>query len=142
MVWRRKIWSSYRSVLESRCIVSQGFLDVRHNPVVVSALGRTIPTYRLQLERERRRWGLFRAALRVDEQPAFDNLFIFARTYADAASAVARPCPSEALFMSMILGLYQEVQRLRLALATAVVHGSSIVNHNNQVYVRRIQEEL
>jgi hypothetical protein len=108
----------------------------------VNTLGRTVPTYRVQLENERRRWGLFRAALRADEQPALDNLFVYARTYADAASAVARPCPSEALFMSMILGLYQEVQRLRLALATAAGHTSSIANHNYQSYVRRVQAEL
>jgi hypothetical protein len=105
-------------------------------------MGRTVPTYRVQLENERRRWGVFRAALRVDEQPAFDNLFVYARTYADAASAVARPCPSEALLLSMILGLYQDVQRLRLALATAVGRTSSIANHNSHGSVRRVQAEL
>jgi hypothetical protein len=94
------------------------------------------------LEKERRRWGLFRAALRADEQPAFDNLFVYARTYADAASSVARPCPSEALFMSMILGLYQEVLQLRLALATAASRSSSIGNHNYHGFVRRVQAEL
>lgn len=106
------------------------------------SLGRTVPTYRLQLEKERRRWGLFRTALRADEQPAFDNLFIYARTYADAASAVARPCPSEAIFMSMILGLYQEVQRLRLALATAARNSRPFVNQNYHEYVRRVQAEM
>ncbi len=105
-------------------------------------MGRTVPTYRLQLEKERRRWGIFRAALRADEQPAFDNLFVYARTYADAASAVARPCASEALFMSMILGLYQEVLQLRLALATVAGHASSIANHNYHGFVRRVQAEL
>ncbi len=106
------------------------------------SLGRTVPTYRLQLERERRRWGLFRTALRVDEQPAFDNLFIYARTYADAASAVARPCPSEAIFMSMILGLYQEVQRLRLALAAAARNARHFEDQNYHEYVRRVQAEI
>ncbi len=105
-------------------------------------VGRTVPTYRLQLEKERRRWGLYRTALRADEQPAFDNLFIYARTYADAASAVARPCPSEAIFMSMILGLYQEVQRLRLALATAASHTRPMNNRKYHDYVRRVQAEL
>ena len=118
------------------------FIAVCPVKLVVCLMGRTVPTYRLQLEKERRRWGLFRAALRADEHPAFDNLFVYARTYADAASAVARPCPSEALFMSMILGLYQEVQRLRVALATAAGHTSSITNHNYHGYVRRVQAEL
>ncbi len=105
-------------------------------------MGRTVPTYRLQLEKERRRWGLFRTALRADEQPAFDNLFIYARTYADAASAVARPCPSEAIFMSMILGLYQEVQRLRLALAAAARNARPFEDQNYHEYVRRVQAEI
>ncbi len=105
-------------------------------------MGRTVPTYRLQLEKERRRWGLFRTALRADEQPAFDNLFIYARTYADAASAVARPCPSEAIFMSMILGLYQEVQRLRLALAAAARNVRPFEDQNYHEYVRRVQTEI
>jgi hypothetical protein len=83
-------------------------------------MGRTVPTYRLQLEHELRRWHSFRAALRAEDQPSFDSLFVYARTYADAGSAAARPCPSEALFMSMLLGLYQEVQALRHALAAAV----------------------
>ena len=107
----------------------------------MSLLGRTVPTYRLQLESERRRWGMFRTALRADEQPAFDNLFIYARTYADAASAVARPCASEAIFMSMLLGLYLEVQRLRLALATIAGTSSPVMKTNNHRYRRWVQAE-
>lgn len=110
--------------------------------LAVSSLGRTVPTYRLQLEKERRGWGLFRTALRADEQQAFDNLFIYARTYADAASAVARPCASEAIFMSMILGLYQEVQRLRLAIAAVASATSPITNTNYNRYVRQVQADL
>ncbi|MFX0169577.1 MAG: hypothetical protein ACFE89_09530 [Candidatus Hodarchaeota archaeon] len=102
-------------------------------------MGRTVPTYRLQLEKERRCWGMFRTALRADEQPAFDNLFTYARTYADAASAVARPCASEAIFMSMILGLYQEVQRLRLALATVAGAVSPVANTNYHRSIRQVQ---
>ena len=123
------------------CIGASVLLSVCAVKLAVSLMGRTVPTYRLQLEKERRRWGLFRAALRADEQPAFDNLFIYARTYADAASAVARPCHSEALFMSMILGLYQEVQRLRVALATAA-RDNTITNQNYQESARRVQAEL
>jgi hypothetical protein len=118
------------------------FLAHRVFQLTVSSLGRTVPTYRLQLEKERRSWGLFRTALRADEQPAFDNLFTYARTYADAASAVARPCASEAIFMSMILGLYQEVQRLRLALATVASVNRPITNTNYHRYIRQVQAEL
>ena len=105
-------------------------------------MGRTVPTYRLQLEKELQRWRQFRVALRAEDQAAFDSLFVYTRTYADAGSAAARPCPSEALFMSMLIGLYQEVQRLRHALAAAArsVADNNEANYNN--YVRRVQAEL
>jgi hypothetical protein len=105
-------------------------------------MGRTVPTYRLQLEHELHRWRQFRAALRAEDQPGFDNLFVYARTYADAGSAAARPCSSEALFMSMLLGLYQEVQALRYALAAAVRRTVQIEEENSNNCPRRVQAEL
>jgi hypothetical protein len=105
-------------------------------------MGRTIPTYRLQLDKERHRWNQFRTALRVEDQPVFDTLFHFARTYADAGSAAARPCTSEAIFMSMLLGLYKEVQQLRHALAIAVSKKVGMRNTGFHEYVRRVQTEL
>jgi len=105
-------------------------------------MGRTVPTYRLQLEHELRRWHSFRAALRAEDQSGFDSLFVYARTYADAGSAAARPCPSEALFMSMLLGLYQEVQALRHALAAAVRRTAESQEENFNEYLRRVQAQL
>lgn len=105
-------------------------------------MGRTVPTYRLQLEHELRRWHQFRAALRAEDQSGFDSLFVYARTYADAGSAAARPCPSEALFMSMLLGLYLEVQVLRHALAAAVRRLAETPIENLNGYPSRVQAEL
>ena len=79
-------------------------------------MGRTIPTYRLQLEKEWQRWRAFRRALRAEDQPTFDNLFVYTHTYADAGSAAARACTTEAVFLSILMGLAQEIQRLRTAL--------------------------
>jgi hypothetical protein len=105
-------------------------------------VGRTVPTYRLQLEKERRRWRQFRVALRAEDQLAFDNLFVYTRTYADAGSAAARACPSEAIFMSILIGLYQEVQQLRKALAEAARRISENGSLSFQDWVRRVQVEL
>lgn len=80
------------------------------------SMGRTVPTYRRQLEKEHQRWLIFRAALRAEDQPVFDALFKHSREHADAGSAAARACPSEALFMSMLVGLCKEVLRLRKVL--------------------------
>jgi hypothetical protein len=105
-------------------------------------MGRTVPTYRLQLEHELRRWHPFRAALRAEDQPGFDSLFVYARTYADAGSAAARPCPSEALFMSMLLGLYQDVQALRHAPAAALRRTTESQEDNSNEHQRRVQAQL
>ena len=105
-------------------------------------MGRTVLTYRLQLDKERRRWGQFRTALRVEDQPVFDTLFNYTRTYADAGSAAARPCTTEAVFMSMLLGLYKEVQSLRHALAIAAQKIAENGSHNRHDHVRRMQTEL
>jgi hypothetical protein len=85
-------------------------------------MGRTVPTYRRQLEKEHQRWQIFRAALRAEDQPVFDALFQHSREYADAGSAAARACPSEALFMSMLVGLCKEVLRLRQVLTPRKDH--------------------
>jgi hypothetical protein len=104
-------------------------------------MGRTVPTYRLQLEHELHRWRQFRAALRAEDQSGFDSLFVYARTYADAGSAAARPCPSEALFLSMLLGLYLEVQALRHALAVAVQRAPGAEEEKLNNYSPRVQAE-
>jgi len=76
-------------------------------------MGRTVPTYRMQLVAEVARWQAFRRALRVEDQAAFDALFGFARVFADAGSMAARACPSESIFLSMLLGLVKELEELR-----------------------------
>jgi hypothetical protein len=40
-------------------------------------------------------------------------LFVYARTFADAGGMAARACPSESIFLSMLLGLAEEVAALR-----------------------------
>jgi len=49
----------------------------------------------------------------VEDQAAFDQLFVYARTFADAESIAARACPSESIFLSMLLGLAKELDELR-----------------------------
>lgn len=67
----------------------------------------------MQLTHELARWQAFRRALRVEDQAAFDVFSGFARAFADAGSMAARACPSESLFLSMLLGLAKELDELR-----------------------------
>jgi hypothetical protein len=59
------------------------------------------------------RWQAFRWVLWVEDQGVFDQLFLYERTFADAASMAARASPSESIFLSMLLGLVEEVAELR-----------------------------
>jgi hypothetical protein len=72
------------------CTAESDFLATGPQRQIGDDMGRTVPTYRLQLEHELRRWHSFRAALRAEDQSGFDSLFVYARTYADAGSEIGR----------------------------------------------------
>lgn len=48
-------------------------------------MGRTNPTYRMQLENKKRQWKDFRRGLRGQDKEFFDRLFEHAENNADAA---------------------------------------------------------
>jgi hypothetical protein len=73
-------------------------------------LGRTVPSYRMIIEREIKRWKGFLKALRADDKVAFEELMNACRCYASAAGAATRPIVTEAMFMSILLS-HQKVLR-------------------------------
>ena len=66
-------------------------------------LGRTVPSFRMVLEKEIERWDGFVKALRKDDRAAFEDLMNACRLYASAAGAATRPLVLEAMFMSILL---------------------------------------
>jgi hypothetical protein len=66
-------------------------------------MGKTIPSYRIALENEIRRWEGFGKALRNDDREAFEQMMNACRNYASAASNATRPVLLEAMFMSILL---------------------------------------
>lgn len=66
-------------------------------------MGRTVPSYRMTLEREIGKWKSFMKALRASDRVAFEDLMNSCRCYASAAGAATRPIISEAMFMSILL---------------------------------------
>ena len=76
-------------------------------------MGRTIPTYRMLLEREISSWTDFRRALRDEDRQAFDLIMDDARLKADAGSHVTRPLLSEIMFMSILVELKKEIVALK-----------------------------
>lgn len=78
-------------------------------------MGRTVPTYRLALERMAQQWNDFRRALRREDREAFDALVNRARMHSSAATYAISIDPSESAFLSMLLEHEKELARLRRA---------------------------
>ena len=78
-------------------------------------MGRTVPTYRLALERMAQQWSDFRRALRRDDREAFVSLVNRARMHSSAATYAISVDPSESAFLSMLLEHEKELMRLRKA---------------------------
>lgn len=79
-------------------------------------MGRTVPTYRIALERMAQQWSDFRRALRKGDREAFESLIRSARMHASAATYAVSLDPTESAFLSMLLEHEKELIRLRKAL--------------------------
>lgn len=75
-------------------------------------MGRTIPSWRVILEEELRRWERFRDALRINERATFDDLMNECRRHASAAGAAALPVKTEGMFLSLLFSHHETLQEL------------------------------
>jgi hypothetical protein len=75
-------------------------------------MGRTLPTFNTYLEQEMTQWAPYRRALRKEEKPAFDRLFIFAKRHMAEAAFVARPIPFDAMLISILLEQAKAIEAL------------------------------
>src|SRR2546422_4448514 len=58
-------------------------------------MGRTVPTFVQLIQQAAERWKKFRRALRREDQPHFDRLFVRVRCYTQAATYQAHDNPME-----------------------------------------------
>lgn len=79
-------------------------------------MGRTVPSYRMVLEAEIKKWGGFLKALRRKDREAFEDLMNECRRYASAAGAATRPIVAEAMFMSVLLSHHKSLREVHDAL--------------------------
>ena len=76
-------------------------------------MGRTNPTYRDRLSGLEQEWGHYRRALRISDQPHFDQLFEQGRTYAHAAGYLNHPTPEIPLLLSILLAHERRLAELQ-----------------------------
>jgi hypothetical protein len=79
-------------------------------------MGRTVPTFREQIQQATEHWVKFRRALRREDQQYFDRLFRIVRSYTYAATYQCHDNPMEAILLSIVLDQEKRMtqQALRL----------------------------
>jgi len=76
-------------------------------------MGRTRPTYRRMLEKERQEYEPMRRWLRKQYKSDYDSLWVHAEDFADAAGEANRADPMEAILVSICLGQQYEIGMLQ-----------------------------
>ncbi len=72
-------------------------------------MGRTVPSFRIALYQEEKKWKAFRDALDRDERGMFDRLFASSRLHISACMMAARPVRIHCIMMAMLLYQYGQV---------------------------------
>ena len=75
-------------------------------------MGRTIRTFRDAVDSEEGRWKDFRRTLRRGQREYLDRVFDCARRRADAGTMIATPRISDVVFLSAMMELLEENDRL------------------------------
>lgn len=70
-------------------------------------MGRTISSFRWQIDQEKERWRQVREYLDKEGKRLFDGMFVTARKYVSASMMACRLDPIEAIFMSIMFDHYK-----------------------------------
>jgi hypothetical protein len=75
-------------------------------------MGRTVPSYRLAAEREKRKWKIFREQLDRSERKMFDEMLSYSRIYNAAGVVACKPVLLHPILMSIIFEHYKQLKEL------------------------------
>ena len=84
-------------------------------------MGRTVPTFVQLIQQAAERWKKFRRALRREDQPHFDRLFVRVRCYTQAATYQCHDNPMEAILLSIALDQEKRLYAIEKVLQNAGV---------------------
>ncbi len=76
-------------------------------------MGKSVPTFREELERIESEWRDYRRILRKEEKKMFDELFKKAKRHVSASQSQTNPDPVESVFFSILLEQQMEIDRLK-----------------------------
>jgi hypothetical protein len=77
-------------------------------------MGKTVPSYRIALDKELQRWSGFARALRKEDRMAFEQMMDACRNYASAGSNATRPVMFESMVMSILLHQQKTLSKLEM----------------------------
>jgi hypothetical protein len=75
-------------------------------------MGRTVPSYRIAAEWEKRKWKSFRQALDKSERKMFDEMMSISRLYNVAGVGACKPVLLHPILMSIIFQHYKQLNEL------------------------------
>jgi len=75
-------------------------------------MGRTVPSFRIALYQEEKKWRTFRKTLDKKNKILFDDLFAVARLYISACMMACRPVRLESIFMAIIFHHFKQISSL------------------------------
>ncbi|MDQ3884724.1 MAG: hypothetical protein M3239_04685 [Thermoproteota archaeon] len=76
-------------------------------------MGRTVPSFRIVLEEEKKEWKPFRAALNRSEKKGFDDMWDIPRLYMTACSNAVSLVPLQPIFMSVLFHHYKQLMEMK-----------------------------
>jgi len=98
-------------------------------------MGRTVPTFRQQIDEEARRWGKFRRALYREDQAYFDRVFQRVRLYTEAATYQCHAHPLEAILLAVAID-----QEKRLEAVEGILREKGLLDADSRLAVRPLPQ--
>ena len=78
----------------------------------IETMGRTVPSYRMASEWEKRKWKPFRVRLEKSERKIFDEMMSISRLYNVSGVGSCKPVLLHPILMSIIFEHYKQLNEL------------------------------
>ena len=75
-------------------------------------MGRTVPSFRIALSQEEKKWKKFRRCLDKKDKALFDDMFATARLYISACMMSCRPIRLEPILVAIIFHHFKQILSL------------------------------
>ena len=72
-------------------------------------MGRTVPSFRIALHEEEKRWKKFRQSLDKKDKKTFDEIFTTAKLYISSCMMSCRPIRIQSIVMAVIFHHFKQI---------------------------------